>query len=147
MQSNSTAEKAIPEEQEQIVIHFKEGIYGFEDIKNFVLLQEDENKVIWSLQAADSPYPSLIVVDPFLVLNDYRPNLAPEDLKAIGNPQEDNLCFLAVAVIRKKLEDSVVNLKSPIVINAKLKIGKQIILDNSDYPVRYRLFQNPVHRR
>lgn len=134
-----------PQAYEKIVIHFKNGIYGFEDIKDFVLLQEDDKKVIWSLQAADRSYPSLIVLDPCLVMQNYDPKLSAEDLKALGNPERDDLCFLAVAVIRKNLSETVVNLKSPIVINVKSQRGIQVILDDSDYPVRYKLFQK--HQR
>ncbi|HEX3018404.1 MAG TPA: flagellar assembly protein FliW [Caproicibacter sp.] len=140
MDSNSAAVQNL-QNQEKIVIHFEDGIYGFENIKDYILLQEDEQKVIWSLQAAESSYPSLIVIDPFLVLNGYNPELTPENLKALGNPEAEDLCFLAVAVIRKNLAESVVNLKSPIVINVKNKKGIQAILEEHDYPVRYKPFR------
>lgn len=136
----SSAAAVAPQNEEKTLIHFQNGIYGFEEVKDFVLLQEDDKKVIWSLQAADSSYPALIVLDPFLVLRDYNPHLSADDLNALGDPGPDDLCFLAVAVIRKKLADSVVNLKSPIVINVKNRKGIQVILDNSNYPVRYKPF-------
>lgn len=138
--SNSAAVQNL-QNQEKIIIHFEDGIYGFENIKDYILLQEDEQKVIWSLQAAESTYPSLIVIDPFLVLNGYNPELTPENLKALGNPETEDLCFLAVAVIRKNLAESVVNLKSPIVINVKNKKGIQVILEDHAYPVRYKPFR------
>lgn len=144
METNSAA-TVTPLNEEKIVIHFSNGIYGFEDVKDYVLLQEDDKKVIWSLQAANSSYPALLVVDPFLVLRGYHPNLSAEDKKQLGNPKQEDLCFLAVAVICKNLADSVVNLKSPIVINTKNRKGLQVILDGSDYPVRYKLFQK--HQR
>jgi flagellar assembly factor FliW len=126
--------------QEKIIIHFPEGIYGFEDVKDFILLQEDDAQFLWSLQAADSPYPTLIVVDPFLVMPGYAPKLQEREMHLLGDPAEEDLCWLAVAVIRKKLEDSVVSLKSPIVINVKNRVGMQVILEDGDYPLRYRLF-------
>jgi flagellar assembly factor FliW len=126
--------------EEKIIIHFPEGIYGFEDVKDFILLQEDDAQFLWSLQAADSPYPTLIVVDPFLVMPGYDPKLQERELRLLGNPAEEDLCWLTVAVIRKKLEDSVVSLKSPIVINVKNRVGMQVILEDGDYPLRYRLF-------
>jgi len=129
---------------EKTIIHFPDGIYGFETIKDFILIREDEHGVIWSLRAADSPYPSLVAVDPFLVIQDYRPELNGADLRALGSPAQKDLGFLAVAVIRKNLPDSVVNLKSPIAVSVKNHLGRQVILEDSDYPVRYRLFQSPV---
>ena len=138
MENAAAAEK--PQAEERILIHFPNGIYGFEEVKDFILLQEDENRVIWSLQAADRPYPSIIVVDPTLVMPGYAPKLSASDCRKLGDPGHDDLCWLAVAVIRKKLEDSVVSLKSPIVINVKNRVGMQVILEDDDYPLRYRLF-------
>ncbi|OCN03204.1 protein FliW [Clostridium sp. W14A] len=122
------------------IIRFENGIYGFESVKEFILLQRDESQIIWSLQAAHDAYPSLIVVNPFFVFKDYEPSLSPEDLKRLGNPKPEDLCFLAVAVIKRELKNSVVNLKSPIVINVPQKTGAQVILEESSYPVRCRLF-------
>jgi len=102
--------------------------------------------VIWSLQAAETAYPSLIVLDPFLILPNYRPALTEEQNKFFGNPKPDDLCYLAVAVIRKNLEDSAVNLKSPIVIHVKSRLGMQIILEDSNYPVQYRPFRKQMSR-
>ena len=126
--------------ENKVLIHFPDGIYGFESIKDFIPLQEDENKVIWALQAADKDYPTLIVVDPFMVASGYSPALTHDQEKLLGNPEKEDLCYLSVMVIRRRLEDSVVNLKSPIVINARRRTGMQVILDGSDYPVEYRPF-------
>lgn len=129
------------------IIRFADGIYGFESVKEFVLLQQDEVQAIWSLQAADASYPSLIVVNPFLVFPDYSPVLPRADLERLGNPCGEDLCVLAVAVIKRELKDSVVNLKSPIAINVPKRIGRQVILEDSSYPVRCRLFRNTAAGR
>lgn len=140
MEQPSAAETPQARPEKQIPIRFPNGIYGFEDVREFLLLQEDEKQVIWSLQAASRPYPTIIVVDPALVMPGYAPKLPADALKALGNPAREDLCYLAVAVIRKKLEDSVVSLKSPIVINVKSRVGMQIVLEDGDYPLRCRLF-------
>lgn len=128
------------QEDSLTILHFREGICGFETVRNFILLQEDETKTIWSLQATDSRYPSFLVVNPFLVDRNYRPVLSDADLRFLGNPEPQDLCFLVITVIRKNLSDSVVNLKSPIVINVRNKTGKQIIMEDSSYSVRSPLF-------
>lgn len=122
------------------VIHFEKGLYGFPTVKDYVLLQEDDIGTIWSLQAANSSVPSFIVLNPFTVIQDYSPVLPVSDYEALGSPPESDLCFLVIAVIAEQPENTVVNLKSPIVINVKTRAGKQIIMEESDYPVRYRLF-------
>lgn len=127
---------------ERTILRFDEGIYGFEDTKEYVLLQEDEEHTIWYLQAAHSEVPCLIVIDPYTIVDNYTPVISDADLACLGNPDDEDLCFLAVAVLKDDFKESVVNLKSPIVINAKTKCAKQVILENNDYPIRYKLFGN-----
>lgn len=136
------AEIQYPETNEQNIIHFQDGILGFEDIHEYLLYHEDDSNVIWSLQAACSEIPSFIVVDPFTIYPDYCPTLSKQDLAFFGEPDITDLCFLAIAVIRPELSDSVVNLKAPLVIDINTREAKQIILDDSEYPVRYKLFEN-----
>jgi len=131
-----------PETSGQNTIHFKEGILGFEDIHEYVLYHEDENNIIWSLQAAESDIPSFIVVDPYTVLSSYSPVLSKQQLESFGETDTADLCFLAIAVIKPDLTDSVINLKAPIVININTRQARQVILEESDYPIRYRLFEN-----
>ena len=136
----TAAENIAGVENAKTILRFEEGLYGFETVKEYILLQEDETGTIWSLQAADGPVPSFIVLNPFTVVRDYSPCIPMEDYEALGKPEESDLCFLVIAVIAEKPENSVVNLKSPLVINVKTRRGKQIIMEESDYPVRYRLF-------
>ena len=138
--SEMTARKA--KSSAKIIINFPEGMYGFEDVHEYILLQEDEAKTIWSLQAAYKDVPSFVVVNPFMLMKDYSPILSDEDLKALGMPNEEEIVFLAVTALKDTIEESVVNLKSPIVINVRTKLAKQIILENNNYPIRCQLFPN-----
>lgn len=125
---------------EQNVIHFDDGILGFEEVKEYLLYHEDEDGVIWSLQAARADVPSFIVVDPYPFISDYNAQLTQAELAYFGETGTENLCVLVVAVIKPNLKDSVVNLKAPIVIDVNSKKAKQIILENGDYPIRFKLF-------
>lgn len=129
-----------PETKQKNIITFQNGILGFEDVHEYLLYHEDESNVIWSLQAADAETPSFIVIDPFTVMPGYRPELSAADLAAFGKTGFSSLCFLVIAVIRPELSESVVNLKAPVVIDINTKQARQIILEDSDYPIRYPLF-------
>lgn len=135
---NAVTSSGAPEKN---IITFEEGILGFEDIKQYLLYQEEDSKVIWSLQAEGADTPSFVVVDPFSVVENYNPILSDEDLQYFGENDLSNLCFLCVAAIKSNLTDSVANLKAPIVIDANTKKAKQIIMDDSEYPIRYKLFE------
>lgn len=122
------------------IIHFKEGIPGFEKHKDYVLLQEQEVPFVMTLQSIDDEVPSFVVIDPYAFIQNYDVKLSDKDLKFFNCNDINDLKVLLITVIPKDLKDTVVNLKSPIIINAKTNNAKQFILENTDYPIRYRLF-------
>ena len=53
---------------ESDIINFPLGLYGFEDLKRFVLLNDensdnDDKSILW-LQAVDNAFPCLVVLNP-----------------------------------------------------------------------------------
>lgn len=124
--------------ENRIIIKFEDGILGFEDVKEYILVHEDEAQTIWYLEGEKDGIPSLVVVDPTLFFKDYSPVLSKADSDFFKGSKE--LCFLSVAVLKDPITDSVINLKSPIIIDVDKKIGRQVILENVDYPVRYKMF-------
>jgi flagellar assembly factor FliW len=126
--------------QEDDIVHFPSGIYGFEDSKRFALLDTGSSAGIMHLQCVDAPTPRFIVLDPFAIVEDYAPEVPEEALIKLRANSVEELSLLAIAVIPEDLNASTVNLKSPVAINFKEHLGMQVILGNRDYPVRFRLF-------
>lgn len=123
------------------IIHFPQGLYGFEDAKNYVLLSgnEEGNPFMW-LQCTDSREPRFVVVDPFKIFDNY--NVPQNDIHQIIKLDDNkNLRVLAITTVTKGAKDIYVNLKCPIIINARENIAAQIILDNEDYPIRYYMYK------
>nr|MCR4924910.1 flagellar assembly protein FliW [Clostridiales bacterium] len=86
--------------------------------------------------------PSLVVVEPTLFYKNYAPVLSESDEKYFADSKDEDLLFLCVAVLKENIKDSVINLKSPILIDSEKKKGRQIILENADYPIRYKIFED-----
>lgn len=128
--------------QDDQVIHFPDGIYGFDDSRRFALLDTGSSAGMMHLQCVDSPTPRFIVLDPFLILEDYAPEIPPEAFKKLRAETLEELTLLVIAVIPQDFRASTVNLKSPIAINFKQHLGMQVILGNRDYSVRFRLFDH-----
>ena len=131
---------------EKDLIHFSHAIYGFEGATRFALLHDKtkpNNPFMW-LQCADHKEPSFAVIDPHAFFADYAPVLTDEDKQAIGLASESYLRFLVIAAVPKNVRDINLNLKCPIVINSQSNIAMQVILENSDYPMRYYLFNRVV---
>ncbi len=121
-------------------IFFPEGIPGFQDFKNYVLLRKEDNDMFCFLHSTDTPDLMFILTIPYLVLFDYEFNIPTEDCNLL-EIEEKNLEDVGVFVITKidKNKNIFINLKAPVCINFEKKIGKQIILYNSDYSHQFKL--------
>lgn len=124
------------DENEFIV--FRSPIYGYEHLKQFALLSDDEagEGLMW-LQSVEQPDVCFILLDPEAVGMEYTPEIPAEmrDLLALdGAP-----VFRLIAVVPADFMDTTVNLKSPIVINVEKRYAAQVILEE-DYPIRMPLF-------
>ena len=124
--------------KEENFINFKEGLPGFEDVKQFCIINTGDTFPIYWLQAIDNPI-SLPVVDPFLLIDNYSIDLTDEESKELEIESQEDLLVLNVVVLPEDILDTTANLISPLIINVNKKIGKQIILDG-DWNVRHPIF-------
>ena len=58
----------------------------------------------------------------------------------IGELTEENLVILVTTTVPEQIEQMSVNLKAPIIVNADTRKGAQIICENSDYEVKYKIY-------
>lgn len=129
------------EVSEENIIFFKEGIPGFDEEKEFIIiLNEDEDNPFHHLQSVKNPNLSFIIINPFEVFKDYDiiiPQTAIDKLK-IEKP-EDVLIY-SIVVVPEDIRKMTVNLLGPIVINHKKRLGKQVILEDSRYSTKHFIF-------
>ena len=126
--------------KDEDIIDFPEGVYAFENSKRFVVLDTNSNAGIMQLQSVKAQTPRFIILDPFLFLEDYAPIVSEESMKKLKADSLEQLNFFVIAVIPENIGLTTVNLKSPVVINFKERVGMQVMLDNPEYSVRFRLF-------
>lgn len=120
------------------IIQFPEGLPGFEEEKEFVLLNnydtEDPVPFMW-LQATSNPDLALVVAIPFFLKPDYEVNIPDEVLTSLDIKTPSDVGVYSVVKIQDKVEDMTFNLMSPIIINAKNHKGTQVIQDNTSWRV------------
>lgn len=121
------------------VLSFTCGMYGFEDYVNYVILKDSPEDDIMFIQSIENTDLSFVVIDPYTIFRSYDPILLDEDLIDLKVKNEEDLKYLAIAIIKEDIKNSVVNLKSPVAINPGTKAAKQVILQNT-YPLRYNIF-------
>lgn len=115
------------------------GLLGFEQIKDFLLLSNPGEEPFRWLQVSDNPALAFVVVEPFQVLAEYRPDIPEPDVQFLGlTKPEDALVFNIVTVLAAN--KATINLKGPVVFNRHTHVGKQVIIANAaEYSVQHPL--------
>lgn len=129
----------LPEEK---IITFDRGLIGLNEYKRFTILydcEKEESNISW-LQCLEEPTLALPVIKPWIVKEDYNPVVEDELLNHLGELTEDNLVLLLTMTVPTDIKQMSVNLKAPIVINADTRKGAQIICENQDYEVKYKVY-------
>ena len=121
------------------IVHFPSGLLGFEQRKKFALVgRKQEAPFIW-LEAQDDSRLAFIVVAPKQVAPEYQPELSEEDAKLLGLNSSSDALLLSIVTVSGH-GHATINLKGPLVINARTRTGKQIVPVNADdYSTEYPL--------
>lgn len=124
------------------ILTFERGIIGFEELRKFALIYNNENgsdTAIQWLQSVEERSVALPVIDPSSVIMDYNPSVEDSYLTPLGPLTPDDTAVFVTLTVPEKIENMSVNLKAPIVINAATKKGCQVITE-SDFPVKYNIY-------
>jgi flagellar assembly factor FliW len=125
------------------VLHFINGIPGFKAEKEFVLLPLPENDWFHVLQSIKTPELGFVVTDPFIFFTDYDFKLDQSTVEQLEEPSEKNIKVLSILTVKEPLHKTTTNLQAPIVINLANNKAKQIILNDTDYQTKHRVFEQP----
>lgn len=124
------------EVSEEQVIHFPKGIIGFEDCKNFIIVNDEDFEPFRWLISLDRKEIGFPVLDPFLVTKDYIKEIPRKVVKELRHEQAlmDVFC---IVTLKAEGGGVTMNLKGPILIDYNKREGKQIILTSEDLSVSH----------
>lgn len=123
------------------IINFPQGLPGFEELHNFIILEVPQTKPIYWLQSTEDKHIALPVILSFEILDDYYIDIRDNELEELLVESQNDLLVMNVVVIPQKIEDMTVNLAAPIIINAVRGFGKQIIIDAKTMPIRWPVYE------
>jgi flagellar assembly factor FliW len=130
-------ELCVPEDK---IIAFRQGIPGFPAVHEFAILEFEDLRPFQYLQSLGDPPIALLIVNPFLFVPSYKFDLSPADMEELQCERPEEVSVFAVATIPADPEDATMNLMAPVLVNARERCGKQAILLEGSYPMRYPLF-------
>ena len=117
------------------VLQIEGGLVGLPDLRRFVLFEAKPGSPFSWLQSLDEPSMAFLVADPARYVPEY------EEKVARRCPEITDAVVLATAnVPAGKPNDTTLNLSGPIVVDATTRRGRQMILDDTAYTTRHRVF-------
>lgn len=123
------------------IIIFEDGIPGFRDVKKYVIIQNPNPELPFNwLQGVDKTDIAFVIVNPFLFKEDYQFDISQNTIDELEIDSINDVFILCIVTIPENLSDTTMNLKAPVIINTKIKKGKQIVLETDKYEVKYKIF-------
>ena len=117
------------------VIHFPQGIPGFEHLHDFLLVTREECAPFIFLAAIESPDVALPLL-PFALATDIAvPGLPADAVRLLGETHGATIGWYSVVAIGVDAQEVVANLRAPIVVNLDTHRGSQVILPDETLPL------------
>ena len=125
-------------DDEDQILHLERGIPGLTDAERFVLsdLGDDAESAFQLLTSVDEPDVAIIVAVPWLFFPDYEPELPDAEQDALGIPEPEQAVVFCPVTLDGEHDQIHLNLLGPFVVNAASRRGRQIVLADSEWPVR-----------
>lgn len=114
------------------VVHFPEGLLGLEQLRDFVVMPNQQNEVLFCLQSVEESHIAFLLINPALFFPDYQVDLSPKTLQMIGISESDPY-FILTTITFHQDKQVTLNLLAPVVYSPKTDRAVQIVLDGSGY--------------
>lgn len=125
------------------IVHFPLGLLGLERFSRYVILDSDATAPMRWLQCIDAPEYAMLVVEPDLFFADYAPHLNAEDRDFLQLGAGETPGVACIVVVPDNPAQMTINLLGPLVFNVEKRVGKQLVLADSQFSARQRLLPDP----
>jgi flagellar assembly factor FliW len=124
---------------EEQIFAFEPGIGGFENLRRFALVREQDSPVEW-LVSLDDPDVSFALLEPFLFESGYAFELSDRDVEALGLYEASDAMIRCLLTLNEDPDQITANLLAPLVFSRRTHMARQVVLSEPAYSLRTRVF-------
>jgi flagellar assembly factor FliW len=118
---------------EDDLIRLGEGLVGMPGQTRFLVLDfEGETPFKW-LQSVDDAGIGFLITEPALFRPEYALTLEPQDLQDLQAESTEELVVFVLCTYRGDLRETTGNLLGPVIVNARTRRGRQVVLERAPY--------------
>ncbi len=122
------------------LITIPEGLFGFEEYTKYALVDSDYEPFIW-LQSCEDPNLAFLIVDPFLICNEYETDIDDASLNKIGITKPEDIIIMTIVTVPQNGSTITANFQGPLVINKKNHKCMQAILSDNRWSTKVDIVQ------
>lgn len=126
--------------KQEDILNFSEGLLGFADLRQFVLLDDPSDEIFAWLQSCESAQIAFPVLEPELFTENYKVTLAKSDLEGLKLTSQEKARYFSIVTIPDDPTQMTANLKAPIVVNVAQKMARQCVLQDNNLAIREPIF-------
>lgn len=130
---------------ERQLIEFPTGLYGFERLTKYALLDAHQKPFYW-LQSTEDVQVAFVLINPYVFRPDFVLEIPDEDYEDIGSPAEDDVLVFAIVTIPTDGSEITANLQGPLVINRKQRLGRQSISLDPRWQTKHAIVEELARR-
>ena len=133
IRSKAFGEVEIDERQR---IYFPFGLFGFEKLKEFALIDSSQPPFFW-LQSLEVEDIAFILIEPTVFRPDYELRISEGDMEEIGVESREDVIVFAIVTVPDDNRRMTANLQGPVLINRAKNLGRQSISLDPRWQVRH----------
>ena len=126
---------------EDIVYHFPDGLPGFEELNNFIIISDNDTEPLKWLLSIEDPDVGFPILELSLIVPELYKEISSLSFFEKG---ESKINFsvstlFGVITLHRDPEPATINLKAPIIVNNTAKSGRQLVLNSDKYSTEYQI--------
>lgn len=122
------------------LISIPSGLFGFEEYTDFALVDSEYEPLMW-LQSLQEKNLAFLLIDPFLITDDYEAEIDDNELLKIGIKDPADVMVLTIVTVPDDGSAVTANFQGPLIINKKNHKCMQAILDGSKYTTKHNILE------
>ncbi len=130
----------LQEIEEKQIITIPQGIFGFENLRKYALIDAHQKPFFW-LQSLEDPEVAFILIKPNVFREKYDPGIDLTELADLEVSTKEDLITFAIVTVPQNGTFITANLQGPILVNRHTRVGRQCISPRDEYRTRHNILE------
>jgi flagellar assembly factor FliW len=119
----------------QNLLRFPEGLVGFEDLRDFIVMPNAKEGPLFWIQSVDDPAVAFVLTDPTNFFPDYAVLPNKTEQHKLGMREQDECYALSVVTVHSDRQVTL-NLAAPVLFSPASNRAMQVIVEGAQYQSR-----------